>query len=131
MPKYLKSKKGKQPFRQRRGLNGRRIPLQPDPEPPDDQVADHGVQPDDSINGAPVTAGDPVIREPSPSPPYAVPSDKLSIGRSFGKLLVVTVGNRRNERERERDLYFSVVTGTHYGTKTPPDQQPAMLCAGV
>ena len=32
---------------------------------------------------------------------------------------------------RERDLYFSVVTGTHYGTKTPPDQQPTKLCAGV
>ena len=28
------------------------------------------------------------------------------------------------ERERERNLYFSVVTGTHYGTKTPPGQQP-------
>ena len=26
--------------------------------------------------------------------------------------------------ERERDLDFSVVTGTYYGTKTPPDQQP-------
>ena len=28
--------------------------------------------------------------------------------------------------------YFSVVTGTHYGTKTPPDQQPSFtkLCAG-
>ena len=33
-------------------------------------------------------------------------------------------------RERERDLYFSVVTGTRYGTKTPPDQQPAKLSAG-
>ena len=27
-------------------------------------------------------------------------------------------------REKERGLYFSVVTGTHYGTKTPPDKQP-------
>ena len=34
-------------------------------------------------------------------------------------------------RERERHLYFSVVTGTHYGTKTSPDQQPTKLCAGV
>src|SRR5258706_14541345 len=32
---------------------------------------------------------------------------------------------------RERDLYFSVVTGTHYWTKTPPDQQPTNPCAGV
>ena len=30
-----------------------------------------------------------------------------------------------SERERERYLYFSVVTGTHYGTKTPPGWQPA------
>ena len=36
--------------------------------------------------------------------------------------------NRR--RERERNLYFSVVTGTHYGTKTPPDQQPTKLSQG-
>ena len=27
--------------------------------------------------------------------------------------------------ERERYLYFSVVTGTCYGTKTPPGWQPA------
>ena len=33
--------------------------------------------------------------------------------------------------ERERDLYFSVVTGTYYETKTPPDQQPTKLCAEV
>ena len=36
----------------------------------------------------------------------------------------------KHRRERERDLYFSMVTGTHYGTKTPPGQQPANLCAG-
>jgi hypothetical protein len=36
----------------------------------------------------------------------------------------------RSKRERERDLYFSVVTGTHYGTKTPPDQQPACHAQG-
>ena len=30
-----------------------------------------------------------------------------------------------SNRERERDLYFSVVTGTRYGTKTPPGRQPA------
>ena len=35
------------------------------------------------------------------------------------------------EDERERDPYFSVVTGTHYGTKTLPDQQPTNPCAGV
>ena len=29
-------------------------------------------------------------------------------------------------RERERDLYFSVVTGTHYGTKTPPDNTSSL-----
>ena len=33
-------------------------------------------------------------------------------------------GLNRMERERERNLYFSVVTGMHYGTKTPPGQQP-------
>ena len=33
--------------------------------------------------------------------------------------------------ERERHLYFPVVTSAHYGTKTPPDQQPTKLCAGV
>ena len=36
---------------------------------------------------------------------------------------------RRLEREREGDLYVSVVTGTHYGTKTPLDQQPTKLWA--
>ena len=35
-----------------------------------------------------------------------------------------------DRQERERSI-FSVVTGTHYGTKTPPDQQPTTLCAGV
>jgi hypothetical protein len=34
------------------------------------------------------------------------------------------------ERERERDLYFSMVTGRHYGTKTPPDQQPVCHTQG-
>ena len=33
-------------------------------------------------------------------------------------------------RERERNLYFSMVTGAHYGTKTPPDQQPTKLSQG-
>ena len=32
--------------------------------------------------------------------------------------------SQRRERERERNLYFSVVTGMHYRTKTPPGQQP-------
>ena len=36
----------------------------------------------------------------------------------------------QRERERERNLYFPVVTGTHYGTKTPPDQQPTRLSQG-
>ena len=40
-------------------------------------------------------------------------------------------GRMEGRSERERDLYLSVVTGTHYGTKTPPDQQPTKLCAGV
>ena len=31
---------------------------------------------------------------------------------------------------RERERGFFVVTGTHYGTKTPADQQPTELCAG-
>ena len=31
---------------------------------------------------------------------------------------------RERERERERNLFSAVVTGTRYGTKTPPDQQP-------
>ena len=35
------------------------------------------------------------------------------------------------ERERERYLYSSVVTGTCYGTKTPPVQQPTNPCAGA
>ena len=30
----------------------------------------------------------------------------------------------------ERDLHFFLVTGTHYGTKTPPGQQPTNLCIG-
>ena len=34
------------------------------------------------------------------------------------------------ERERESNLYFAVVTGTRYGTKTPPDQQPTIPSAG-
>jgi hypothetical protein len=34
------------------------------------------------------------------------------------------------EREREKDLYSAVVTGTHYGTKTLPDQQPACYAQG-
>ena len=35
------------------------------------------------------------------------------------------------ERGREREIYiFPVVTGTHYGTKTPPDQQPTELSQG-
>ena len=33
--------------------------------------------------------------------------------------------------ERERDLYFPVVTGAHYGTKTPPGQQPAGRAQGT
>ena len=33
-------------------------------------------------------------------------------------------------RERKRDLYFSVVTGTRYRTKTPPGQQRTKPCAG-
>ena len=32
-----------------------------------------------------------------------------------------------DKRERERNLYFPMVTGLHYGTKTPPDQQPMRL----
>ena len=31
---------------------------------------------------------------------------------------------------REKERGFFVVTGTHYGTKTPADQQPTELCAG-
>ena len=31
---------------------------------------------------------------------------------------------------REKYIIFSVVTGTHYGTKTPPDQQPTKLSQG-
>ena len=38
---------------------------------------------------------------------------------------------RERERERERFLFFAVVTGTHYGTKTPPDQQPANRAQGT
>ena len=34
-------------------------------------------------------------------------------------------------REREKHLFLSVVTGAHYGTKIPPDQQPTKLCAGI
>ncbi len=43
--------------------------------------------------------------------------------------LVTPYGNKV-EREREREIYLSVVTGTHYGTKTPPDQQPTNPNAG-
>jgi len=38
--------------------------------------------------------------------------------------------NCPTDGERERDLYFSMVTSTHYGTKTPPGQQPTNLCPG-
>jgi len=31
--------------------------------------------------------------------------------------------------EKERNLYFSMVTGTHYRTMTPPGQQPTYPCA--
>ena len=34
------------------------------------------------------------------------------------------------QRERESNLYFAMVTGTHYRTKTPPDQQPTNPSAG-
>ena len=39
---------------------------------------------------------------------------------------------RRLRADLKRDIYiyFSVVTGTQYGTKTPPDQQPTGPCAG-
>jgi hypothetical protein len=50
-------------------------------------------------------------------------------GKSF--IIHAHDSQRCRERERERHLYSSVVTGTHYGTKTPPDQQPTKLCAGV
>ena len=36
----------------------------------------------------------------------------------------------RDLREREIFLFFSVVTSTRYGTKTPPGQQPTKPCAG-
>ena len=39
-------------------------------------------------------------------------------------------GRAEWRRERERNLYFPVVTGTHYRTKTPPDQQPMRLSQG-
>ena len=45
--------------------------------------------------------------------------------REEGSCLADTV-----ERERERNLYFSMVTGMHYGTKTPPDQQPTKVSQG-
>lgn len=34
------------------------------------------------------------------------------------------------ERERARYLYFCVLTGTRYGTTTPPGQQPTNPCVG-
>ena len=34
------------------------------------------------------------------------------------------------DMEREKNLYFPVVTGMHYRTKTPPDQQPTKLSQG-
>ena len=37
----------------------------------------------------------------------------------------------QSRRERERCLYFAMVTGTHYRTKTPPDQQPANRAQGT
>ena len=56
---------------------------------------------------------------------YSVQSTKKGSGSQW------QWGRPVRQRERERDLYFSVVTGTHYRTKTPPDQQPATLCTGV
>ena len=47
-------------------------------------------------------------------------SNEFKLWSGFGRF---PRGER--ERERERDLYFSVVTGTRYGTKTPPGRQPA------
>ena len=55
----------------------------------------------------------------------------LLIGSSFSVNQGAFAQKTSSQGERERDLYFSVVTGTHYGTKTPPDQQPTKLCAGV
>src|SRR5258706_4515003 len=65
MPKYPKNKKGKQPLRPKRGLDGQWISC-PDPDPPDDQgVIAHSVNPTDEM---PVMAGGLVIRERSPHP---------------------------------------------------------------
>ena len=32
--------------------------------------------------------------------------------------------------ERERDLYSAMASGTRYGTKPPPGQQPMNQCTG-
>ena len=63
MPKYPKNKKGKQPLRTSRGLDGRWL-ARPDPDPPDDQGAQAHLT--NMADETPVTAGGLVIREPNP-----------------------------------------------------------------
>ena len=59
-------------------------------------------------------------------------SSDIPDGQSF--LVIKLLGHHMDTRnhcpERHIYLYFSVVTGMHYGTKTPPGQQPMKLSAG-
>ena len=56
------------------------------------------------------------------------PCGALAVGAVSTQLLVL--GGCSREGERERDLRSYVITGTRYGTKTPPGQQPTNPCAG-
>src|SRR5258706_13962296 len=85
MPKYPKNKKGKQPLRPKRGLDGRWI-SRPDPDPPDDQGAiAHSVNPTDET---PVMAGGLVIREPNPRPSTPARSASSTASPQEGALIV-------------------------------------------
>ena len=57
-------------------------------------------------------------------------SERARRGLTEIRASLLHILHTRRERERERNLYFSVVTGTHYRTKTPPDQQPMKVLQG-
>ena len=69
----------------------------------------------------------PLHRYGSPRGPDTAPS---YLSSAVDRVIDLTGTRREDEREREKNLYFSVVTGTHYRTKTPPDQQPTELSQG-
>src|SRR5258706_5702927 len=50
-------------------------------------------------------------------------------GTPFPAITITIAPPPPPDPERERSIFF-VVTGTHYRTKTPPDQQPTNSCRG-